>query len=51
MPNGRFRVYPPPAGSPREAGGTAQGVRFPLLAGGTLRRGFTKNTIEEVCYR
>ena len=37
------RVYncPPPAGSPRFARGTAKGAptRFPLRAGGTLRRG------------
>ena len=34
---------PPPAGSPRFARGTAWGawVRFPLLAGGTLRRGLS----------
>jgi hypothetical protein len=31
--------YPPPSGSPRFARGTKSGsVRFPLLAGGTLRR-------------
>ena len=39
--NRKGRVYncPPPAGSPRFARGTAWGawVRFPLLAGGTLR--------------
>ena len=34
--------FPPPLGSPRFARGTAIGAptRFPLLAGGTLRRGF-----------
>jgi hypothetical protein len=32
-------VFPPPLGSPRFARGTNQ-ARFPLLAGGTLRRGF-----------
>ena len=43
--NCKGRVYncPPPEGSPRLARGTAWGawVRFPLLAGGTLRRGST----------
>jgi glutamine amidotransferase len=31
----------PPSKAPRFARGTMQGVRFPLLAGGTLRRGFS----------
>jgi hypothetical protein len=37
------RLKPPPSGSPRFARGTAWGawVRFPLLAGGTLRRGLS----------
>ena len=36
-----FMNSPPPLGSPRFARGTARGAptRFPLLAGGTLRRG------------
>ena len=46
--NRKGRVYncPPPAGSPRFARGTAWGawVRFPLLAGGTLRRGVIGHT-------
>jgi hypothetical protein len=39
----KFIICPPPLGSPRFARGTARGapVRFPLLAGGTLRRGFS----------
>ena len=39
--NGRVYNCSPPAGSPRFARGTAWGawVRFPLRAGGTLRRG------------
>ena len=39
---GRSLQFPPPLGSPRFARGTAIGAptRFPLLAGGTLRKGF-----------
>ena len=41
-----FMDCPPPAGSPRFARGTAWGawVRFPLQAGGTLRRGVIGHT-------
>ena len=37
----KFTICPPPLGSPRFARGTARGAptRFPLLAGGTSRRG------------
>jgi hypothetical protein len=39
----KFIICPPPLGSPRFARGTARGapVRFPLQAGGTLRREFS----------
>ena len=39
----KFINCPPPQGSPRFARGTARGAptRFPLRAGGTLRRGFS----------
>jgi hypothetical protein len=39
-------AFPASRGEPSHAP-----ARFPLLAGGTLRRGFTKSTIEEVYHR
>jgi hypothetical protein len=38
-----FVICPPPLGSPHFARGTVRGAptRFPLRAGGTLRRGFS----------
>jgi glutamine amidotransferase len=41
VPEGDAGLPPPSLRFPRFARGTMQGVRFPLLAGGTLRRGFS----------